>query len=173
MTVFITSDTHFGHENVIEFDNRPFKTITEHDDSLMKLWNQTVGPGDTVYHLGDFSLVDSVRQVQLLRERLNGKIHLILGNHDKRPDKLAKIFDSVQPYLSFRHNRRRIVMCHYPIEAWHGMEKGSIHFHGHCHGSLSHKNRTMKMRLDMNTALWDFKPVHLEIAIMTNIDQGP
>ena len=53
MTYF-TSDLHFGHENILRFDKRPFSSIKEHDEELIKRWNAKVKPGDTVYILGDF-----------------------------------------------------------------------------------------------------------------------
>ena len=52
--IFFTSDLHFGHENVLKMDNRPFKTVDEMDAELIKRWNKKVNKGDIVYVLGDF-----------------------------------------------------------------------------------------------------------------------
>ncbi len=86
--IFFTSDTHFGHERIIELAKRPFKSVEEMDDAMISRWNSVVGKADTVYHLGDYSLYHRKDTLKKLRERLNGKIILIAGNHDR--DKVLK-----------------------------------------------------------------------------------
>ena len=83
MAYFFIADTHFGHENALAFDNRPFKTIEEHDRALTENWNNAVGPEDEVFVLGDISWHNATKTNEILRA-LNGKKHLIVGNHDKR-----------------------------------------------------------------------------------------
>lgn len=71
---------------------------------------------------------------------LNGEKILIIGNHDEesalRPyfKEVYRLFDITDPYI-----KRKIVMCHYPIESWPGERRETIHLHGHCHGTLEHK----------------------------------
>ena len=77
--LWFTSDTHFNHANILKFTNRPFENVTEHDEALIKNWNDRVGVNDTVFHLGDFCFGSSQKIVEI-RERLNGNIVLIRGN---------------------------------------------------------------------------------------------
>lgn len=80
---FFTSDTHFNHANIIRFCNRPFKDVNQMNEVLIENWNRVISPGDTVFHFGDFCLGGSLEWTNVL-DRLNGKIHLILGNHDMK-----------------------------------------------------------------------------------------
>lgn len=79
--VFFTSDTHFYHGNIIRFCNRPFKDMEMMNETIISNWNNTVGQDDIVFHLGDFCLGGSAEWTKIL-DRLNGKIYLIMGNHD-------------------------------------------------------------------------------------------
>ena len=81
MAIYFIADTHFGHQNALAFDNRRFKTIEEHDEAVITHWNETVQEDDDVYALGDLMLNDNERGLECLR-RLNGRIHLVRGNHD-------------------------------------------------------------------------------------------
>lgn len=82
--LFLTSDTHWGHNKEFIYQKRGFKSIEEHDETLIQRWNETVRPEDHVIHLGDFVVgagKDSEKIVRKILSRLNGKISLILGNH--------------------------------------------------------------------------------------------
>ena len=79
--VFFTSDTHFNHANILKFCDRPFKNVEEMNETIIVNWNKVIGKDDTVFHLGDFCLGGSAEWTKIL-DRLNGKIHLIVGNHD-------------------------------------------------------------------------------------------
>ena len=81
--IFFTSDLHFGHENVLRFDNRPFETVDEMDDELIKRWNDKVAKGDLVYVLGDLIWKTATNEAVQIIKRLNGQIVLIKGNHDR------------------------------------------------------------------------------------------
>lgn len=78
---FFIADTHFGHKNVIEYENRPFKTVEEMDKQLINNWNNTVCDDDTVYMLGDFSFYNKNKTREICMY-LNGRKILIMGNHD-------------------------------------------------------------------------------------------
>lgn len=79
--IFLTSDTHFGHDREFLWGPRGFTSSQEHDEAIIKNWNETVGPDDIVYHLGDLMLGDNAHGIECVK-RLNGHIKLIRGNHD-------------------------------------------------------------------------------------------
>ena len=80
--IWWTSDTHFYHANVIKYSKRPFANVEEMNAALVRNWVAVVQPGDTIYHLGDFSF-GRKEQNEALLQQLHGHKHLILGNHDK------------------------------------------------------------------------------------------
>lgn len=76
MATFFTSDTHFGHKNILTLGNgRAFNTIEAHDFALIKLWNQKISPEDTIYHLGDVShgMQSDQNRLDRLLSELNGE----------------------------------------------------------------------------------------------------
>lgn len=81
MKYFGIADTHFNHENIIKYCNRPFSSVKEMDEALIKNWNKVVSNKDTVFHLGDVAL-SSKDYIASIVKRLNGRKILILGNHD-------------------------------------------------------------------------------------------
>lgn len=149
--VWITSDTHYGHKNIcrgvtawrtqdglIPVDaTRDFGTIELMNNTLVDNINNVVGQDDTLIHLGDFSF-GGFDNIGLFLDRLVCKnIHLILGNHDtsieKNRDLIQGRFLSVQHYLEVKIEGKDFVLCHYPLQSWHGLAKGVIHLHGHVH----------------------------------------
>ena len=120
--IFFTSDMHFGHENVIKFDNRPFKTVEEMDEELIRRWNAKVGKGDLVYVLGDMIWKSRNGDAEQLIKSLNGQIILIKGNHDrflhnaKAKAALAgvKDYDDISVPLE-DGTTRRCILSHYYI----------------------------------------------------------
>ena len=79
--IFITSDTHFGHDREFLYGPRGFSNIDDHDKAVIQNWNSVVQPDDTVYHLGDVMLNDNDHGMECLRQ-LNGTIIIVPGNHD-------------------------------------------------------------------------------------------
>ena len=79
---YYISDLHFDHTNVIKFDNRPFKDIEEMNNTIINNWNNVVKGGDIVYVLGDFCFGNTERTNEIFN-KLNDKIILIRGNHDR------------------------------------------------------------------------------------------
>ena len=79
--IWVTSDTHFNHANIIKYCNRPFSSVEEMNETIIANWNKVVSERDIVYHLGDFALGDKSLIPNILR-RLNGCIKVIMGNHD-------------------------------------------------------------------------------------------
>ncbi len=160
MTTYFTSDTHFGHENLIRFGRRPFKSLKEMDDTLIANWNAVVQENDTVYHLGDFSFRNEIG-TDVYRARLKGKIHLIIGNHDTETLKhYADIFASINHILEIKLEGQHIVLCHYPMREWHQAWRASWHLFGHVHGRLDHEPRGYS--LDVGVDSHNFCPVSFE-----------
>ena len=81
MKFFAIADMHFGHEAIIRYCNRPYQTVQEMDEDLIKRWNETVSNKDTVLVLGDVCLCNKEYAKSVI-SRLNGKKILIMGNHD-------------------------------------------------------------------------------------------
>jgi calcineurin-like phosphoesterase family protein len=149
--VYITSDTHFGHKNIVRGttnwrtqdgkvpvdSTRDFQTIEQMNERLIDGINHFVGQDDTLIMLGDVSF-GGFDNIGIFLERLVcHNIHLILGNHDhhieNNRDFVKERFLSVQHYMEININDRNFVLCHYPLQSWHGMNKGVIHLHGHVH----------------------------------------
>jgi len=131
MAKYYISDTHFGHANIIRLANRPYESVEHMDEDLIAKWNSRIGNGDLVYHLGDFAFKD----VKKYRQRLNGNIILIKGNHDRRLTKQQEhaLFEAVYDYKKVKDGVQTLILFHYPIWSWDGLYKGYTHLHGHIH----------------------------------------
>ncbi|GJE83336.1 calcineurin-like phosphoesterase family protein [Methylorubrum thiocyanatum] len=136
MTVFFTSDTHFGDPRILRIDRRPFPDLPSHDAALVAAWNAVVGPDDTVWHLGDFALGPPPECVAALLGDLRGHKHLIVGNNDGPATLAAPGWTSVAHYAETEVEGRRLVLCHYAFRTWNGLGRGAINLHGHSHGRL-------------------------------------
>lgn len=157
---WVTADTHFYHERMIGLSGRPYQTVFEMNNALIRNWNKLVQQGDDVYHLGDFSF-GSRPGIEELRGALNGRIYLIRGNHDRKiKGTLAKLFEWVKDYYEIKEYKQRVILCHYPFMSWRSAHKGSIHAHGHSHGNL--KEDRLVPRMDVGVDCHDYKPVALD-----------
>ena len=135
---FYISDMHFGHANVLRFDNRPWKTVEEMEEELVRRWNAAVGKGDTVYILGDFCWQKEPEWIRILN-RLNGGKVLIVGNHDIHGSAtLRKMFQDVKEYKEIKDNGRFVVLSHYPIPCFKNHFYGAYHLYGHVHITFEH-----------------------------------
>jgi calcineurin-like phosphoesterase family protein len=149
MNIFFTSDHHFDHFNAIRHSKRPFTTVEEMNETLYDRWNEVVQPNDTVYHLGDLCW----RKQNLIKvfSRLNGKIHMILGNHDeKNKNKILLHVESMDRLIMIKIDGHDLTLCHYPIASWPSKSHGSIHLHGHCHGNMANDINFMDVGVDTN-----------------------
>jgi len=168
--IWITSDSHFGHKNVIRYSNRPWDNVEDMNEGLIERWNSCVRKDDTVYHIGDFCLTVRVNLIDEWLGRLNGTIRLIRGNHDewvkryerlKNKGKIKWIEDYKERRFVVRGEKRHLVMCHFPLLAWHQSHYGSFMLHGHCHSSLDHLNTNVR-RLDVGVDGHNWYPWHLD-----------
>ena len=144
-TYFI-ADWHYGHENIISYDNRPFKTVDDMNAELIKRWNDKVRKGDLVYVLGDMFWCKSSEAVPILRQ-LNGEKFLVKGNHDRSNDgAFRREFAKINEYMEVEVDDRRLVLCHYPIPFFKNHTRdGWSHLYGHVHVSFEY-NMTEHIR---------------------------
>jgi calcineurin-like phosphoesterase family protein len=139
---FYISDLHFGHINVLKFDNRPWDYIDDMEKDIISNWNNVVRNGDDVYVLGDFIWSAKDEDWIEILNQLNGNIHLIRGNHDKRnmSPQLKKKFASISDYKEIRDNERLVILSHYPILAYkHSYDPNVYMLHGHTHKTKEQK----------------------------------
>lgn len=130
------------------------------NQSLVDNWNKIIGKHDEVYHLGDFAFA-STKTVQHIVKSLNGRIHLIKGNHDyKQPRHIFDLFESVENLRQISFDKQKIVLCHFPILSWNGKHHGVWHLHGHSHGGLSFDSNLK--RLDVGVDCHNYRPIHLD-----------
>ncbi len=153
--IWFIADTHFGHENIIEYEKRPFPDVETMDQHIIKKWNDKVAPNDLVYHLGDVSLHKKARTKEILSE-LNGTKVLIRGNHDDNPTAMRTIgFDAVLESAWLRVGSHDCVLLHDPGNMRHGT---IWHFHGHVHSRWKYKPEERSICLSVEN--WDYTPVN-------------
>jgi len=177
-TYFI-SDTHFFHDNIIRFCNRPFIDIEHMHTRLINNWNKVVKQDDTVIIVGDFSF-GKAEDTRSIVSQLKGKKILIRGNHDKN---VNVGFDHVCEEMMLTIANERVLISHYPYrhtkirrllfklkhllkgviirdrKNWHYPEdRGLYLIHGHTHDKERIKGRMIHVGVDA----WNFKPVPLQ-----------
>ena len=184
MAVFFTSDLHLYHANVIRYCARPFTSVEEMNEIIVKNWNETVGPDDTVYCLGDFAM--AFRPVETFTARLMGKKYLVPGNHDfchsyhkrsRNPDQRAKW---IQKYVDHGWivlpeqttldipGVATVNLCHHPYhlthaadnkyKKWRPKDDGRWLLCGHVHEKWKVVDKMINIGVDQ----WGFKPVSVE-----------
>lgn len=147
--IFVTSDTHFGHDREFVWGPRGFSSIEEHDAAIIANWNSVVGPDDIVYHLGDVMLKDNEHGMNCLRQ-LNGTIYIVPGNHDTSTR--LKLYDTLENVhvltsnvnglkvgaIYLKHNKYNFYLSHHPTMT-SNLEKAPqlglhlINLYGHTH----------------------------------------
>ena len=168
---FFASDLHIGHPLLARL--RGFTWAREMNEGLVARWNARVGRGDMVYCLGDIAVCGK-REAKRWLDQLNGKIHLIRGNHDKVACKpgVRERFESIQDVLALRIHapdfcakvgvpgkELPIWLSHYSHLSWPSSVYGSLHFYGHSHGKLTHPSARA---VDLSVEDWDLTPATLE-----------
>jgi len=179
---FYTSDTHFGHKNIIKFCNRPFKDVDHMNEIIIANWNKVVSPDDVVWHLGDVAMGQIDHTLPLVR-RLNGYKILVPGNHDRifsgeSPAKIEKFIGRYDEVFSLVTDEQKwtsidgttFMMCHFPYDGdsqerdryseIRPVESGIPLIHGHTH-SAERVSRSEHGTLQIHVGVdaWDFRPV--------------
>lgn len=153
------SDTHFGHSRIITYENRPFNSLSEMDEVLIKNWNKKVKNEHFVFHLGDVSLYPKDKSIEIFK-RLNGRKILIMGNHDRgHSRKYWKSigFEEVSKYPILFDDQ--FLLSHEP--RYEIADKGlyyNIHGHLHSHGIAYQPEIFFNVCIERN----DYKPVDIE-----------
>ena len=132
--LWFTSDTHFWHENIIKFCDRPFRNAEEMNSELIRRWNETVPEDGIVFHLGDFCHGSSKQWNEIL-DSLHGRIYLILGNHDMkhyRGGDTAR-FEYVTQQMTIRVGAQQIILNHNPFLCYGGSYRNVWQLFGHVH----------------------------------------
>lgn len=174
---WFTSDSHFGHANIIKHCNRPFSNILEMDEAILDGINSRVQPNDTLYHLGDFAWGKThLRYRNQIRCR---NVILILGNHDPQTKSgqpqalLHNIFTSVVVVLKISPKindlKQPIVLNHYAMRTWDKSHYGSWNLSGHSHGTLPNNG---SMSLDVGVDCHMYKPISLENVVQIIEDRN-
>jgi calcineurin-like phosphoesterase family protein len=163
MSVYFTSDQHFGHAGARSLYRRPFASVADMDRQMVERWNSVVEPGDEVWHLGDFAIGHPPRHVADLLGVLHGRKHLIVGNNDAIAVTGCAGWQSIQSYAELAIDGRKLILCHYPFRTWRDMGRGSINLHGHSHGRL----KPLPRQFDVGVDVWEFRPVPLAAMIGT------
>lgn len=174
MKTWICSDLHINHKNILQYCPHRLPVgftgelpedvtdlVNEMNAQIIANHNSVVGPDDEVYFLGDICM-GKISEAPTYIRQLNGKKYLVKGNHDKSLHKLIKnnpdlmdmffwIRDVHEMSYKFGDKKVNLFMSHFPHYAWNGMNTGTIHTHGHLHGSpCSVTGRIMDVGIDTN-----------------------
>ena len=152
--IFVTSDYHFDHFNIINFCGRPFKDLINMNSHMLDMWIRIVSEKDTIYFLGDFSFGPDSNDDNIVNylSLLSGKVKFLLGNHDlPQPqfgslgiEKLIKIYnldiEIISPGHRIEVENQIFELSHYPPESWPSKEKDVLYLHGHVHNRFKYTN---------------------------------
>ena len=152
--VFLISDTHFDHHNIIEYEKRPFNDVVEMNEYIISNWNRVVKNTDKVFMLGDFALGNRERVIELIRE-LNGFKSIILGNHDKYPESFwleAGMKEASKYPIIYKD---KWIFSHRPLAMSNDMPY--INIHGHIHS----KKLDSDKHFNVSVECIDYTPIQL------------
>ena len=175
MATYFTSDTHFGHGNVMRYCKRPFSSVKEMNEVLFENWARVVRPTDAIYHLGDVLFGRTYEELTRLLEcvrKLPGRKYLVPGNHDERYlSVLGWAFQEILPPIADLVLQRkihgqvqpvRLVLCHYPMFSWKrsriGRKDHALQLYGHVHVRYP----GTCVQTDVGVDAWEYKPVGIE-----------
>lgn len=145
--IFVTSDMHFGHDREFIWKARGFASIQEMNEAYVQKWNETVTAEDDVYALGDLMLGDT-SNIEYLK-RLNGKIHIVLGNHDtsnreKMYRELPNVVEVAEVGIRLKYKKHHFVLTHYPMMTGNlekeSLKQMSLNLYGHTHQTSNFYN---------------------------------
>lgn len=153
MNIWFISDTHFHHENIIKYCNRPFTNVQEMDEYMIQEWNKLVQPPDHVYHLGDVMMP---KRMSSILQKLKGKLRLIIGNHDNFQSKYYGRFEKMMLWRNWKE--QGFTCSHIPLPV--DQLKYGICVHGHIHTNLKEGPY-----INLCVEQTGYKPVHMDSVI--------
>lgn len=159
--IFFTSDLHIGHANIIKYCNRPYADVQEMSEQILKSWNGTVPEDADVFILGDVFFRISKYNQKLFMDKLNGRKHLILGNHDRLSNLELSCYKHISSLdqivikqrVEDKHEYTTLVLSHYPLYSWAGITRGTFNLFGHEHNSIPNSEYLLS-QMDVG---WDVK----------------
>lgn len=159
MANWYTSDLHLGHANVIRFCERPFASVGDMDAHYLKMLESNVTKHDDLWILGDIALGprrEIERTLRRLFERVPGRKHFVLGNHDSRW--ITRLgWHSVHQIAEIRDGAHKLVLCHFPMRDWHRRHSGALHLFGHVHDTHFGYRDAVNVGVDV----WNHQPVQI------------
>lgn len=167
--IYFISDTHFNHANIIKYCNRPFKTIQEMNEAIIKNWNSIVTSTDIIYHLGDLAL-GRKEQIENIINKLNGKKYIVRGNHDRLGVKTyEELGFNVLKNAPIELEEYKILLSHIPVPDKQ-IPKGFINLHGHMHDKKLYeciekydsKLYSIEKHINISCDVTDFRPISLQ-----------
>ena len=162
---FFIADTHFGHDKIRAI--RGFASVQEMDEVLIGNWNARVSDADDIYIVGDL-MYRNTRPAEEYLSCLNGRKHLVIGNHDRawmKTVRLEKWFEEVGHILEGERKGTYFTACHYPMMDWYRRRHGAYQIYGHIHNNTSDPYfnflQTVPQAFNAGVDVNGFKPVTL------------
>lgn len=161
MAVFVSSDLHLDHENIIEYCDRPFDSVEEMNKTLVENWNNRVSEDDVVYFLGDLTINDDIETAENWLEQLNGQILFVVGNHDELTPENSPV--PVVEQFTFKYDKYEFLCTHRPEnipDSWTGWT-----IYGHHHNNYPYDHPFVyyqKNQVNVSVELTGYEPVRLD-----------
>lgn len=169
--LFFTSDPHYGHENILKYCHRPFSSIKEHDEELIRLWNETVPEDGIVFILGDIGFCSEAYLKSILN-RLNGKIYWIIGNHDWRriTPGIMNRFECITQQMVITVDNKIVYLNHFPFLCYPDSDRHPVYqFFGHVHSGPLSSSSDISRLVHLNKRQYDvgvdnneYKPISFQ-----------
>lgn len=174
MSIFITSDEHYGHERIISLAARPFASVEEMNETIIARHNKKVSHKGLTIHVGDmFWQTMSEMEARAILHRLNGRHAFIYGNHDELMEKSKYLRDYFKWVVGknkasgseiIKWNKHKITLNHYAQRVWDGSHKGHWHVYGHSHGALAGFGKSFDIGVDSHAFTpWSLEEIEAEM----------
>ena len=156
---YFTADEHYGHANIIDYCSRPFVSIEEMDEELIRRHNIKINNNNenTIIHAGDFTLSNNKNYIDNIIKRLNGNHIFLKGSHDYWLKK------DYQYIWERKIGQDYIVVCHYAMRTWARSHYNTWQLYGHSHGKLKPEGKQWDIGVDNNDfyplALWEIRHI--------------